>query len=50
VKLEVGPFDPAVQVRSRDRYEAIRREIKLLQLLPDDPPARLEDLAQRLAA
>jgi hypothetical protein len=50
VKLEVGPFDPAVQVRSRDRYEAIRREIRLLQLLPDDPPARLEDLAQRLAA
>jgi hypothetical protein len=50
VELEVGPFDPRLHVRSRDHYEAIRREIRLLQLLPDDPPARLEDLGERLAA
>jgi hypothetical protein len=50
VELEIGPFDPAVHVRSRDHYEAVRREIRLLQLQPGEPPARLEALAERLAA
>jgi hypothetical protein len=50
VELEIGPFDPAVHVRMVDHYEAVRREIRLLQLQPGEPPARLEELAQRLAA
>jgi hypothetical protein len=33
-----------------DHYEAVRREIRLMQLQPGEPPARLEDLASRLAA
>jgi len=50
VELQVGPFDPELHVRSRDHYEAVRREIRLLQLQPGEPPVRLEDLAERLAA
>jgi hypothetical protein len=50
VELDIGPFDPAVHIRSRDHYEAVRREIRLLQSQPGEPPARLEDLAKRLAA
>jgi hypothetical protein len=50
VELEVGPFDPAVHVRMLDHYEAVRREIRMLQLQPGEAPARLEELAQRLAA
>jgi len=50
VELQVGPFDPALHVRSRDHYEAVRREIQLLELQPGEPPARLEELAARLAA
>jgi hypothetical protein len=50
VELEIGPFDPAVHVRMLDHYEAVRREIRMLQLQPGEAPARLEELAQRLAA
>jgi hypothetical protein len=50
VELEIGPFDPAVHVRMLDHYEAVRREIRLLQLQPGEPPTRLEELANRLAA
>jgi hypothetical protein len=50
VELELGPFDPALHVRSRDHYEGVRREIRLLELQPGEPPARLEELAERLAA
>lgn len=50
MELQVGPFDPELHVRSRDHYEAVRREIRLLQLQPGEPPVRLEDLAERLAA
>ncbi|HEV8652748.1 MAG TPA: hypothetical protein VG276_26005 [Actinomycetes bacterium] len=48
MELEVGPFDPALHVRSRDHYEAVRREAQLLDLLPDTPPHRYEDLLDRL--
>jgi hypothetical protein len=44
VELQVGPFDPELHVRSRDHYEAVRREIRLLQLQPGEPPGLLEDL------
>ena len=50
MELEIGPFDPAVHVRMLDHYEAVRREIRMLQLQAGEPPARLEELANRLAA
>ena len=45
----MGPFDPALHVRSRDHYEAVRREAQLLSLAPEAAPARLEDLITRLS-
>jgi hypothetical protein len=48
MELEVGPFDPALHVRSRDHYEAIQREAQLLDLQPDTPPHRLEALLASL--
>jgi hypothetical protein len=49
MELEVGPFDPALHVRSRDHYEAVRREAQLLSLAPEAAPARLEALIQQLS-
>ena len=48
MELEVGPFDPALHIKSRDHYEAVRREMQLLSLAPEAAPARLEDLVDRL--
>jgi hypothetical protein len=48
MELEVGPFDPALHIRSRDHYEAVRREAQLLSLAPETAPARLEELVDRL--
>jgi hypothetical protein len=48
MELEVGPFDPALHIRSRDHYEAVRREAQLLALDPETPSARLEELVDRL--
>ena len=48
MELEVGPFDPALHIRSRDHYEAVRREAQLLALAPEAAPARLEELIDRL--
>jgi hypothetical protein len=48
MELEVGPFDPALHIRSRDHYEAVRREAQLLSLAPEAAPARLEELIQQL--
>jgi hypothetical protein len=48
MELEVGPFDPALHIRSRDHYEAVRREAQLLALAPETAPARLEELIARL--
>jgi hypothetical protein len=50
MELEVGPFDPALHIRSRDHYEAVRREAQLLALAADAPPARFEALLQRLTS
>ena len=44
----MGPFDPALHIRSRDHYEAVRREAQLLALGPEAAPARLEQLIERL--
>ena len=49
MELEVGPFDPALHIRSRDHYEAVRREAQLLSLAPETAPARLEELVDRLS-
>jgi len=49
MELEVGPFDPALHVRSRDHYEAVRREAQLLSLAPEAAPARLEGLVDQLS-
>ena len=48
MELEVGPFDPALHIRSRDHYEAVRREAQLLALAPEAAPARLDELVERL--
>ena len=42
MELIVGPFDPALHVRSRDHYEAVHREAQLLDLRGEAPPRRLE--------
>ena len=49
MELEVGPFDPALHILSRDHYEAVRREAQLLTLDPEAPSARLEELIDRLS-
>jgi hypothetical protein len=49
MELEVGPFDPALHIRSRDHYEAVRREAQLLALAPEAAPARLEKLVEQLS-
>jgi hypothetical protein len=49
MELKVGPFDPTLHIRSRDHYEAVRREAQLLSLAPETAPARLEDLVDRLS-
>jgi hypothetical protein len=48
MELEMGPFDPALHIRSRDHYEAIRREAQLVAMQPDAPPLRLAELVERL--
>jgi hypothetical protein len=50
MELEVGPFDPALHIKSRDHYEAVRREAQLLALSPDTPPARFEELLEQLSS
>jgi hypothetical protein len=49
MELEVGPFDPALHIRSRDHYEAVRREAQLVALAPDAPPVRFQELVDRLS-
>lgn len=44
----MGPFDPALHIRSRDHYEAVRREAQLIAMQPDAPPARFTQLVERL--
>jgi hypothetical protein len=50
MELAVGPFDPALHIRSRDHYEAVLREAKLLSLQAETPPLRFERLIQRLTS
>jgi len=46
----VGPYDPALHIRSRDHYEAVRREAQLLALAPEAAPARFEAVVDRLSS
>ena len=48
MELEVGPFDPAMHIKSRDHYEAVRREAQLVALSPEAPLVRLEAIIERL--
>ena len=48
MEFEVGPFDPALHIRSRDHYEAVRREAQLVALAPEAPPARFTELLDRV--
>lgn len=48
MQLTVGPSDPALHIRTRDHYQAVLRETKLLILHHDAPPRRLEALGARL--
>jgi hypothetical protein len=48
MELLIGPFDPAAHVRTRDWYQALRREAALLGLEPSSPPRRYEELVVRL--
>ena len=48
MRLSVGPSDPALHIRTRDYYQAVLRETKLLALRHDAPSRRLEALGVRL--
>jgi hypothetical protein len=48
MELAIGPFDPALHVRTRDHYEAVLREAKLLSLQAETPPLRFERLIEQL--
>ena len=48
MQLSVGPSDPALHIRTRDHYQAVLRETKLLALQHDAPSRRLEALGARL--
>lgn len=50
VELVLGPFDPALHVRSRDHYEAVRRELQLLELTANSVPRRFGELLDRIRA
>jgi hypothetical protein len=50
VRLTVGPSDPALHIRTRDYYQAVLRETKLLAIQHDAPSRRLEALGAPGAA
>ena len=49
MELRLGPFDPALHVRSRDHYEAVRREAQLVELASRGPAPELDDLLDDMA-
>ena len=48
MEFRLGPFDPALHVRSRDHYEAVRREAQLLELGTESAPRQLNELLGHL--
>jgi hypothetical protein len=49
MELRLGPFDPALHVRSRDHYEAVRREAQLVELGTRGPAPELDELLDDMA-
>lgn len=49
MELRLGPFDPTLHVRSRDHYEAVRREAQLVELGGRQAFTDLDDLLARMA-
>lgn len=49
MELRLGPFDPTLHVRSRDHYEAVRREAQLSELGGRQAVADLDELLARMA-
>jgi hypothetical protein len=49
MELRLGPFDPALHVRSRDHYEAVRREARLVELGGRQASPDLDELLARMA-
>ena len=48
MELLIGPFEVATHIRTRDHYQAVRREAALAGLEPSSPPRRYEELVERL--
>lgn len=49
MELRLGPFDPALHVRSRDHYEAVRREAQLVELGGQRASPGLDELLEHAA-
>jgi HEAT repeat protein len=49
MELRLGPFDPALHVRSRDHYEAVRREAQLMELGSREATPDLDELLEDMA-
>jgi hypothetical protein len=49
MELRLGPFDPGLHVRSRDHYEAVRREAQLVELTGRGPALELDELLNDMA-
>jgi hypothetical protein len=49
MELRLGPFDPALHVRSRDHYEAVRREAQLMELGSREATPDLDELLDDMA-
>ena len=50
MEVQIGPFDPALDIQARDYYAGVQREAQLLALQPDAPPRRYDELIGRLRA
>lgn len=48
MEVRLGPFDPALHVRSRDHYEALRREVRLQELGNSGAASGLDELLAEL--
>jgi HEAT repeat protein len=49
MELRLGPFDPVLHVRSRDHYEAVRREAQLMELGSREATPDLDELLEDMA-
>jgi hypothetical protein len=49
MEVRLGPFDPALHVRSRDHYEAVRREVRLRELGNDGVASGLKELLAEIS-